>query len=236
MARPTRVFFSFRSPYSWLALERLQRAVPDMMERFQFIPYWDPDVRMDAALQARGERMLYVQMSKAKHLYLLHDAKRLSAALGTTMAWPVDIEPWWEIPHLAWLEANRAGRGLAFYRAVIAARWHLGENVCDPNLIAAIARELDLDPSRLAGAASDERLRGEALECLVEASRDAIFGVPYFRVGRERFWGYDRLPAFLHAIGASEGGTSFAPADEPLVDPQIAARASYDQDTTGGCG
>ena len=44
-------------------------------------------------------------MSRAKHRYLLLDIKRLADREGLPFAWPIDIDCWWELPHLAWLHA-----------------------------------------------------------------------------------------------------------------------------------
>src|ERR671922_138859 len=88
-ARPT-LFFSFRSPFSWLLVERLRRHVADAHERIEFVPFWEPDPRMAAALAERDAGLHYVPMSKAKHLYILQDTKRLAGRLGLEMACPVD--------------------------------------------------------------------------------------------------------------------------------------------------
>src|SRR5437588_10711604 len=107
--RVPRLFFSFRSPYSWMAVERLRRALPDLFTRVELYPYWEPDPDTDRALREQGAELGYQQMVKAKHLYVLADTKRLATGLGLRMSWPVDIDPGWEVPHLAWLAARRAG-------------------------------------------------------------------------------------------------------------------------------
>lgn len=238
MKRPPRVFFAFRSPFSWLALERLRRAVPDAQERLEFIPFWEPDRRTAAGLAARGASMHYVAMSKAKHLYILHDTKRLAEQAGMKMAWPIDDDPCWELPHLGWLLARRLGAGVAFYDAVIAARWQRGENICDPAVLRALADGIGLDDDAIAAAADDPELRAAGVECLVEAYRDDIFGVPYFRAGRHRFWGLDRLDAFLAALRSpalvanGHAGGAF----EGVPAGLLARVGAYDTDAPGGCG
>ena len=92
MKANARVYFSFRSPYSWMAVERLTRAIPRIHDRAEFSPYWEPDERTLDALQKRGADIRYAAMSKAKHLYILQDTKRLATRLGMRIAWPVDIK------------------------------------------------------------------------------------------------------------------------------------------------
>lgn len=240
-----RVFFSFRSPFSWMAIERLQRAIPDVHEVFELIPYWEPDAKTEAALAARGAAFHYVRMSKAKHLYILHDVKRLAHAMGLRLAWPVDAAPWWEPSHLGWLKARRFGRGAAFYAAIVAARWQRGENISNPAVVKAAAAAAFLDPEVIGRAVDDPEIRAEAVACLAEAYERDIFGVPFFSLGRERFWGFDRVNAFLHAA-AVQAAVAAGPSDtvrfaalDPLDGVPAGVReaiGAYDTDSAGGCG
>jgi 2-hydroxychromene-2-carboxylate isomerase len=225
-ARQPRLYFSFRSPYSWMALHRIATARPDYAERILLVPYWDPDPTTAAALLARDAELHYTQMSKAKHLYILQDTKRIAARLGLSMAWPIDIDPWWEVPHLAWLRARRQGDEARLYDALCAARWGRGENICEPDVLRKAADAAGLDGTLLAGAVDDPEIRAEGVDCLVRAYDDDVFGIPYGTVGRNRFWGLDRVDGFLQALEATV---------ETEPDPVPVAR-SYDWDTAGGCG
>jgi 2-hydroxychromene-2-carboxylate isomerase len=226
-----RVHFSFRSPFSWLALTRLRASVPDFERRVELLPYYDPDARTKADLLAHGADFHYQPMSKAKHLYILYDVRRQVQRHGLTLTWPVDVDPWWELPHLAWIRADELNRGAEFYAAVCEARWERGENVCDAGTVRALAEKVGLPGAELAAALDDPRLRDVGTAALVRAYEDDVFGVPYFRIGRERFWGLDRVDDFIAALcGASTPGA-------PPV-PEAVARlvGAYDTDTAGGCG
>jgi 2-hydroxychromene-2-carboxylate isomerase len=243
MRRGPRLFFSFRSPFSWIAIEQMRRRLPDLHPRMELIPYWEPDARTSEALAARGAAIHYVPMSKAKHLYILQDTKRLVDALGLRMTWPVDVNPWWEPSHLGWLAARRAGRAWDYYRVIVAARWEWGENISDPAVIARAASAAGLNGDSIAAAIDDPDLRAEGVACLFEAYEDDIFGVPYFRVGRHRFWGVDRLDAFLRALAENDPAASPGPivldAPEPRLDVPADVRervGCYDSDSPGGCG
>ncbi len=179
-------------------------------------------------------------MSKAKHLYILQDTKRQAARLGLAMRWPIDVDPWWELPHLAFLRARELGAGAEFYTAVIGARWERGEDVCTPEAIERLARECGLPPGELVGAPADQRIRAAGVECLYRAYEDDIFGIPYFRVGRHRFWGLDRVDAFLAEL-ARDHVPAGAARPSALAETQAETQAetpgeAYDTDTAGGCG
>lgn len=203
MKRKPRLYFCFRSPFSWMALRRLEELLPEAPELIDYYPYWEPDVKMLAALHERGGEFHYAQMSKAKHLYILADTKRLSRRFGYPMKWPVDIDPWWELPHLAWLRASHQGMGREFYRVATEARWERGENICEPDVIRKLAASIGMDGDELVAAADDPQIRTEGLDKLVAHYEDDVFGVPYFKLGRHRFWGVDRLEDFVAALNAA---------------------------------
>nr|WP_205807988.1 DsbA family protein [Micromonospora sp. HNM0581] len=226
------MYFSFRSPYSWLAIHRLRREVPDFFDRVDFFPYWDPDAQTTAALAERGAELHYAQMSRAKHFYILQDTKRLAGQAGMAMAWPIDVDPWWELPHLAWLSARRAGRAVPFYDALVAARWERGEDICTPDVITKAATTADFDPALAQAAPDDAEIRAEGTDCLAAAYDDDVFGIPYLRWGRHRFWGLDRVDHFLAAWQPDAD----PPAGPTGVPEAVAAGVPFDTDTAGGCG
>jgi 2-hydroxychromene-2-carboxylate isomerase len=227
MSRP-RLYFSFRSPYSWMSIARLRRAVPDLFDQVDLYPYWDPDPVTTGLLCERGAELPYQPMSKAKHLYVLLDTKRLAESLGLAMRWPVDRGPWWELPHLAWLAARRDGQAQRCYDALVAARWSAGADICDADVVRRVCDDAGLDGDALVDAVARPDIRSEGVDCLESAYHDDVFGVPYLRLGRSRFWGYDRVDLFLEQWRSM----SSSPVDIPVGIPV----GSYDRDTAGGCG
>ncbi len=216
-----RFYFSLRSPYSWLACHDLRSSAPGEL---RWHPFWEPDERSGRMLTEAGEKFPYTPMSRAKHLYVLQDVARLAAARGLAITWPVDVAPVWEVPHLGYLVAERDGLGIDYVELVGRARWQRGQDICDRSTIAAIAAELGLDPVEVAGAADDPDLRRAGLAELVRVCRDGVFGVPYFRRGRHRYWGLDRLPDFLAGF------------PERLAPAGAISPARFDEGHAGGCG
>ncbi|MDJ1157975.1 2-hydroxychromene-2-carboxylate isomerase [Chelatococcus sp. SYSU_G07232] len=81
----------------------------------------------------------------------------------------------------------------AFLRRAFAAVWEKERNLADEGVVAAIARDADLDPTPLLLEA-----KGDATEALYEQNfKDAVaadvFGSPSYVVDGEIFWGQDRL-------------------------------------------
>jgi len=230
--RATPVFyFSLRSPYSWLALHDLRQAYPELLAQLRLVPFWEPDAEYQTQLGQSGQAFLYSTMSREKHLYILRDVARLAARRGLRPTWPLDASPNWEVPHLAWVLADAAGKGLDFLVRATHARWHEGMDICDPEIVARIASELGLDPDSLAGAQTNAAARESGLAHLKSCIDAGVFGVPYFAIGRNAFWGIDRLNEFLAAINETPrltGATDMRTGNAP--------RASTIFDHAGGCG
>lgn len=233
--RRPRVYFSFRSPFSWMALKVLEQQVPDYATRYELIPFFEPDAESAAALAERGGQFHYVAMSKAKHLYILNDTKRLAAKLDLDLVWPIDIDPWWELPHLAWIRARQLGCEQAFYSAVTDARWLQGRNICEPEVLEEVLRKAGLPIMPLLTAPHDPSIRNEGVDALMRVYEDDVFGVPYFRSGPHKFWGLDRVKDFVTAVSPTPAPLHET-ATTPIPAPVLAAVGAYDHDTAGGCG
>ncbi|WP_020496671.1 2-hydroxychromene-2-carboxylate isomerase [Sciscionella marina] len=228
--KKVRWYFSLRSPYSWFAYRELRAEYPWLLDRMEWLPYWEPDARTSELLAERGIQLALTEMPRAKNLYILQDAKRTARARGLEIAWPVDRNPCWELPHLGYLAAQEAGSGVEFVDAAYRARWEQGRDICSAEVLAEIAGELGLDPAAIAGAAQEDRLRERGVELLAAGERDGVFGVPFFLYGREKFWGVERLGAFAAMVAADT-------ATEPEVVPAPAGQElALDGGHAGGCG
>jgi 2-hydroxychromene-2-carboxylate isomerase len=232
-----RWYFSLRSPYSWFAYRDLTESYSDVLDAVEWIPYWEPDAGTERMLSAEGIELPGVPMSRAKNFYILQDTRRVSKARGWTMTWPVDREPVWEVSHLGYLAAADAGRGREYVDLVYRARWEQGEDISDRATIAGVAIELGLDADRVAGAADDPELRRRGVECLNRGYRDGAFGVPFFVHGIDKFWGTERLRAFVAAVRdvpvAEVEGIAW---QDELVELHELVRAGGDAGHAGGCG
>ncbi|MFF7793100.1 DsbA family protein [Streptomyces sp. NPDC007991] len=230
--RPPRHYFSFRSPYSWLAHRELTEHHPALARSLRRIPFWEPDALSQKLLTEAGGSFVYQPMSREKHFYILQDVRRLTRARGLDVSWPVDRDPHWEVPHLAWFAAARHGVDAAFTDAVFRARWLEGRDICDPAVVADIARDVGADPDEAAGAFDSDTYRAAGVEALLSISRDGVFGVPFFVAGAEKFWGLDRLAPFLAALDGSGTGPAATEAPPAPVGPGEHADPGH----AGGCG
>jgi len=73
-------------------------------------------------------------------------------------------------------------------------------NICDSNILKSLAHEIGLDSQTF-----NDAINAEADETLLKplrlSSRMRVFGLPHFQIGRQKFWGFDRLGFALEAAG-----------------------------------
>ena len=227
-----RWYVSIRSPYSWLALEDAVQEGISLYNEAEMRVFLEPDPKENKGeISERSPRFHYTPMSRAKHLYILRDVARLCGDRELPVTWPIDVQPRWEVsayPLAAVLaQDQQAGKKLALELA--RARWLHGKNVSEENAVADCLRSQDLDPKlSTLHRESQGRIIGEGL--LRDLDADQAFGVPLFVVGREPYWGLDRL---------HRADTAHRTACSHSVELPMDRRPSGDQpidDQPGGCG
>lgn len=228
-----RFYFSLRSPYSWLAYQELTERHPELVDALEWVPFFEPDAESSRMLEERGGRFPYSEMSRAKNMYVLQDIGRIAKSRDITVNWPVDKAPVWEVPHLGYLIAAREGRGHDYIAAVYRARFGEGRNICDPAVIADIGTGLGIDPGVISTAKDDPELRARGVDILMDVCKDGVFGVPFFVHGFTRYWGLDRLDAFVEHMRSKVLPAASLP--EP-VNGAVGIGRSADDGHAGGCG
>ena len=178
MPQRPKVYFSFRSPYSWLALDTLKGL--GLRECFDYVPLWEPGDVVACALELEGAHLLYDQMSRSKHLYILQDVKRLVAARQEPMIWPIDHDPEWDLPHLAWLACRRLGTEWEFYDLVVDLRWTNGIDVCVEEYLRPAMDKCGLEGISLCDLRADPQVVSDAVAALKDTYENDVFGMPYF--------------------------------------------------------
>ncbi len=175
------------STYSYLSVMRLPELERSTGIRFRWRPFH---------LLVILQEMNHVPFADkpAKSAYMWRDIERRAAMYGMPVKVPAPY------PAKASITANlvatvgmREGWGGDFIRAAYRRWFVLGEETgSEPNLSESL-REIGQDPAAALAAADSAETR-EALAAETAVAKDlGIFGSPTFVVGRELFWGDDRL-------------------------------------------
>jgi 2-hydroxychromene-2-carboxylate isomerase len=196
-----RFYFSFRSPYAWLAAERLESELGDLGVAIERLPIY-PTPELSPQLFPNDAAGM-----PNKVAYIVQDVRRLTRERGLTVRFPPAADPDWSISHAAFLGAERQGAGHRFMLEVFRKRFGEGLDLGDDGVIADAARRAGLEPGAILSAAHCDELRAEASAGWRRAvERDRIFGVPSFVYAGQLYWGQDRMH-FLRSAVTRKSGT-----------------------------
>jgi 2-hydroxychromene-2-carboxylate isomerase len=190
-----RFYFSFRSPYSWLAMLRIEQALADLPVQLQYLPVFPPPNFANDPTAVPN-----------KLKYIGQDVRRIAEAYGLRALPPTKLDCEWVRPHAAYLYAAEQGKGLPFALSLYAARFMHEQDVGEDAVMAAVAREHGLDAAALVRAAGDAAYQTRVVEGMIQgATENSIFGVPYFVYRGETFWGNDRIEWLARTIRRAHG-------------------------------
>jgi len=181
-------FFAAISPFVYLAGDRLEQIAARHGAQVRYIPINAP------ALFPRMGGQILAERHDSRKAYRLQELRRTAARLGIRLDlkpafFPVNPAP----ASYAIIAAAGAGGGdlaglvQAFPRAV----WAEGRDISDDAVVREILSLHGFDPKiadRGMMAAADTYTAN-----LEEAVQRGVFGVPFYLVGDERFFGQDRL-------------------------------------------
>lgn len=198
-------YFSFRSPYSYLATPQ----VADLVARYDILPRMR--IVTPIALRIPG---FFKTVNPLWPPYLLRDTMRISQMHNIPYRWPrpdpivMDIasgEVAEEQPYIyrvsrMGVAAERAGRGFAFVSRAARAIWSgEADNWHEGDHLATAARAAGLDAAAIEHAAQTDaaELDAEIARNEAEQRNAGHWGVPLFVFNDEPFFGQDRLDALI---------------------------------------
>jgi 2-hydroxychromene-2-carboxylate isomerase len=178
--KTVKFYFAFNSPYAFLASTRIEESLADCNCALECKPIYSPS--------ATGAPP---PLSEQKLEYFFHDVGRFARAYGLEL----NPGPFADTGDACrgFLYAQRKGLGPDFRRAVFAARWLDAKDIGNRSVLAEIAGDCGLDPKAFLQALDDPAIEQALAQSNADAQSDGAFGVPFFVVGEERFWGNDRI-------------------------------------------
>ncbi|AUA55315.1 2-hydroxychromene-2-carboxylate isomerase [Achromobacter spanius] len=182
------MWFDFASPYSYLAIERIDSLAEDAGVRVDLRPFL-----LGPIFQAQGWNDSPFRLFPGKGAYMMRDIARLADKYGVVYKRPRLF------PRMSVLPARIALLGQDepwcrdFCVTVFRANFQHDEDIQSEDVVHALLNGLSLDADALIARAKSEAAK-EALRRQVDRARDlGLFGAPTFFVGDEMFWGNDRL-------------------------------------------
>jgi len=187
MALSIEVYYSFQSPYSYLAIE----SIYDLANRYDIEVLWQP-----FSAKASGQPLPPAPVLPDKLAYLFEDTKRLAADSGIPLVFP---EGWPETE----FDPGRVTRGavvagdlgvlMEYNYKVFHKWWGLGENPNEENFMNELCDELDVDLGEFLSKVSSSDTR-ERVKGIYKRGRKAmVFDTPTIVIDKERFVGMDKV-------------------------------------------
>lgn len=188
-------YFSLRSPYSWLAAQRVEGMLEGLPVELRWLHSYPRDLENFAMANTPGNKRLG---------YVLTDVSRFAKRYGFTFALPPRVDVDWAKVHAAFWYAHEQGVGPKFGRLATEARFGEGLDLEDDATLSLLAERTGLDAPSLIAAA--EARQGDAAQIPPNDPKaaDSVFGVPTFVYKGEVFWGNDRIEWLVDAIKADQ--------------------------------
>lgn len=175
-----KVYFNFRSPYCYLASKRMFDVIggPDVELIWRPLGGWNgrsaperaaykvPIVRQDVARWARRMNIAYVVPP-------MHTDPTRAALLSYV--------------------AEKKGLLQPYITEVMHEEWGCGGDIGNVEVLASAAERAGLSRAEVAQGLEDAHNARQLAASEVDAQKDGAFGVPTFVVGKDIFWGNDRL-------------------------------------------
>jgi len=199
MPEKVQVYWSFRSPYSYLV-------TPDLI---QLRDKFDIDIELKVVLPivVRSKESLFNKDNKNRISYILLDVARRADYLGRPLAFPdpdpivQDMDTFQvadEQPYIFWLsklgvEANRQGRGVDFAANVSRLIWGGTKDWNQGEHLKLAAQEAQLDLAQMKKIIESSDHMDEIEKNHVKLEQAGHWGVPTMVVRGEPFFGQDRI-------------------------------------------
>ncbi|MEM7506122.1 MAG: 2-hydroxychromene-2-carboxylate isomerase [Pseudomonadota bacterium] len=186
-------FLSVLSPWAYFAADRLERIAERRGATISYKP-------LDAlAVFAATGGLPPAQRPPARMAYRLQELRRASAKTGMPYHeqpahWPTDPLP---ASRAVIALADAGGDAGALARSIMSAVWVEQEDIADQSIVETKLRAIGVDPTSLDLAAADAAY----LANTEEAVSRGVFGVPFYIVGEEMFWGQDKLDDLDRYLG-----------------------------------
>ena len=195
MTRAVEFYFDVGSPAAYLAWTQLPKIAREAGCEIEYRPFL-----LGGVFQATGNRS--PMEVPAKGQYMQDDLQRFARRYGV----PFRHNPHFPINTLTLMRAalglqmREPDRMVPFVDAVYRAIWVDGADMNDPATVSQVLLRAGFGPEKIPALTADPAVKDELKEVTREAVQRGVFGAPTFFVGKQMFWGQDRLDFVKEAL------------------------------------
>lgn len=198
MSDPIEFFFEYVSPYAYIAAKQIE----EVGKRHGVEVIWRP-LSLGHVWKAIGATSVGPNALPQKSQYILMDAGRSAKLAGLPMASPAVFPVDAKLARLAFYAISEVdvALGKKFAEAVFEKFWAKSEEVTDASDLEDIAKDLGIDFSLIEGSLVNADAKAAMIASTEAAVESGAFGMPWFRIGSQVFWGADRIPHIDQYLG-----------------------------------
>ena len=188
-----KLYYDFKSPSTYLAMEPAYRLEETHRIRLRFIPL---ELAVREAYGGELEQRAQRDWDKVRYLYM--DVRRFANERGIIIRGPQKIFDS-RLALMSGLYADRNGRFRPYADRVFERFFKRELNLENFVALAAVMAEVGLEAEGFRSYAESDG-PGDLRAAAAEAERDGVFGVPTFNVAGELFWGNDRVGSVIKKL------------------------------------
>lgn len=191
-------FFDCSSPWTYLAFHNVQPLLRELGEPVRWRPILVGGIfnSINPSVYAQRERPV-----PAKEAYMRKDLRDWARQAGLQIVMPPRIFPINSVKAMRgclWLEPQ--GQMLPFARAIFEAYWTREEDIADDAVLARICTECGIDPQAFAQGIANPAIKSQLKANTEELIARGGFGSPTMFLGKDMYFGNDRLALLREAI------------------------------------
>lgn len=190
MSDPIEFYFEYVSPYAFIAAKQIE----EIGARHGREVVWRP-VSLGHVWKAVNATNVGPGAIPQKSRYIMMDAGRSARIAGYAMAAPAVFPVDAKLARLAFYAISATDKELAkkFADGVFDKYWAKSEEITDAAHLKDLTDRLGIDAAILDSALTDPAAKAAMIASTEAAVESGAFGMPWFKVGDQVFWGADRV-------------------------------------------
>lgn len=186
--RRLEMWFDFASPYSFLAIERIEPIAAAQGVVVDYRPFL-----LGPVFKARGWDNSPFRLFPDKGEYMMREVARLAAKYGVRYRRPTDFPRVGVLSSRVALIGLEADWGKAFCLAMFRANFVDDVDIQQQDVVRERLRALGVDADAVLARAGSDEIKQAFRAQVDRAQALGIFGAPMMFAGSEMFWGNDRV-------------------------------------------
>lgn len=195
MSKTLEFFFDLGSPATYLAYTQLPALCAATGTQLVYKP-----MLLGGVFKATGNASPITVPAKGRYMFddLARYARRYNVPLRFNPHFPINTLMLMRA--ITGIQLHHPERFQAFVDCLFHALWVDGRHIGDPAVVAAVLIEHGFDPDEVLALANDESVKAALKNNTEQAVQRGVFGAPSMFVGKQLFFGQDRLDFVREAL------------------------------------